>query len=47
MNKRCTYRNIPVLVLDRPTVLLKDIHEQYIVLFKLRTGLAAMLYWTE
>jgi len=43
MDIGCTYRNIPVLALDRPTVLLKDIHEQYILMFKLRTGSAAML----
>jgi len=43
MNVGCTYRNIPVLVLNGPTVLLKDMHEQYILTFKLRIGSAAML----
>jgi len=28
MNGRCTYRNIPILVVNEPTVLLKDMHGQ-------------------
>jgi len=43
----CTDRNIPVLVLDRPAVLLRNIHAWYIVMRKQRTGSAAALYYNE
>jgi len=43
----CSYRNIPVLVLDGPTVLLRIIRAYYIMICKQCTGSAAALYYNR